>query len=228
MFYVACFLSFMCFSVFLASNILLYFQPKKYKKIKNRHMFSGASLARNVLDSLNLKYIEVELSEKKNISYFDFKNNVVKLKSLNFNGNSIYDIAVSLKLVEQVVLYKEKHFWSRLRFFLTLKIRFCSYLFLVSVIFFGPILQKPKIAFLGVILLVLSAFFELIIFFGEFITKQKSIELISLKNILEMEDVLLVEEFLKINFVSRLINIFACFFMGLIFVILFFSVLYHA
>ena len=166
---------------------------KKYSKIKNKNGVDAKSLARDVLDCLNLKDVEVIFKEKGR-SFFNFKNNVINLKSLNFNRSSIRDIAVVLNLVGQAVLFKEKKVWFKLIRVFLFTTRIFLYLFLFVAIFK---FISFYIYLFGIILLLLSVFLELIASFFQFNVSSKVVLIVSSRNMLDFEDIFLVKKVLK-------------------------------
>ncbi len=191
------------FSVYVRTNLC--YTYKKYSKIKNKNGVVANILTRNILDSLNLKDIEIKLSKKNNRSYFDFKNNVINLKSLNFNGNSIYDIAVSLSLVSMVILYREKKFWFKLRrIVLSTTMVFCLFLFIIIIIF---IFISWYIYLFGIILFLLLVFLELVNVLVSFNVGLRVFETVFSLNILDGEDIVLVKKVLRNICFSNFANI---------------------
>lgn len=181
----------------------LKFMHKKYSKIKNKNGVDAKSLARDVLDSLNLKDVEVIFKEKGR-SFFNFKNNVINLKSLNFNRSSIRDIAVVLNLVGQAVLFKEKKVWFKLIRVFLFTTRIFLYLFLFVAIFK---FISFYIYLFGIILLLLSVFLELIASFSQFNVSSKVVLIVSSRNMLDFEDIFLVKKVLKNICFSNFANI---------------------
>ena len=177
----------------IAFGTELKFMHKKYSKIKNKNGVDAKSLARDVLDCLNLKDVEVIFKEKGR-SFFNFKNNVINLKSLNFNRSSIRDIAVVLNLVGQAVLFKEKKVWFKLIRVFLFTTRIFLYLFLFVAIFK---FISFYIYLFGIILLLLSVFLELIASFFQFNVSSKVVLIVSSRNMLDFEDIFLVKKVLK-------------------------------
>lgn len=196
-------LSFVFFIFILSAFIKfkLYVIHKKYGKIKNKNMIGGVRLARSVLDSFDLFNIKVKLSRKKGRNYFDSKNDFINLKGLNFKGVSIYDISVTLNLVGQVILFKEKHFWARLRKIVVFITRLGSFLFLPIAIF-GLFFKNSSFVYLGFILFFSVVLLELATIFIEFNIVSSLIKAICFLGILENEDIILVKKVLKIIAIS--------------------------
>lgn len=190
------------FSVYVRTNLL--YTYKKYSKIKNKNGVVANILTRNFLDILNLKDVEVSLSRKKNKSYFDLKNNVINLKNVNFNGSSIYDIAVSLSLVSMVVLYREKRFWFKLRRIVLLTT--IVFLFLFSFITIFKFINW-QIYLFGIILFLLLVFSEIITVFVSFNVCLRVVEAVSSLNMLDGEDIVLVKKVLRNICFSNFANI---------------------
>ncbi len=187
----------------IAFGTELKFMHKKYSKIKNKNGVDAKSLARDVLDGLNLKDVEVIFKEKGR-SFFNFKNNVINLKSLNFNRSSIRDIAVVLNLVGQAVLFKEKKVWFKLIRVFLFTTRIFLYLFLFVAIFK---FISFYIYLFGIILLLLSVFLELIASFSQFNVSSKVVLIVSSRNMLDFEDIFLVKKVLKNICFSNFANI---------------------
>ncbi len=182
----------------------LKFMRKKYSKIKNKNGVDAKSLARDVLDGLNLKDVEVNFFQERGRSFFNFKNGVINLKSLNSNVSSIYDIAVVLNLVGQAVLFKEKKVWFKLRrvvLFIT-RIFLCLFLFIAIFKFIDF-----HIYIFGIILLLLLVFLELITALFQFSVSSRVVEVVSSKNMLDFEDIFLIKKVLKNICFSNFANI---------------------
>ena len=68
---------------------------RKYSKIRSFQGYTGAQIARKILDDNGLSYVKVEFAQGEGLSdHFDPRSNVVRLSNEVYNSTSIAAIVV--------------------------------------------------------------------------------------------------------------------------------------
>ena len=160
---------------------------RKFSKIGNKNMVSGAVVARNILDGYGLHYVGVvpvygELSD-----HYDPVKNVVSLSYKNYEGTSIAAIGVAAHEVGHAVQHAKNYVPVKIRSAVIPVTRFGSVLYF-PVMIVGFLLSNLKLVYLGIALFSLVTFFEFITLPVEFNASRRAINILKSQKILNLEE----------------------------------------
>lgn len=81
----------------------------KYSKVRNKRNITGMQVARRILDSHNLKNVEIYQGEGVLSDYFDPTKQLIKLSPEVYNGTSIASLAVAAHEVGHAIQHEQKY-----------------------------------------------------------------------------------------------------------------------
>lgn len=165
----------------LISQIYISLSYSKYKKIKNESGLNGFEVARKILDKNGLQDIHIVETKGDLSDHYDPNRKVVRLSHEIFNGTSIAATAIAAHEVGHALQDKTKYLFIKLRALMFPIVHFASK-FAYIVIFIGFFAELTELIELGIILVSLGVFFQLITLPVEFnASKRAKAEIKSLK-----------------------------------------------
>ena len=133
----------------------------KYKYQSLRKKTTGAEVARNILDINGLKDIKV-IEIKGNLTdHYDPSKKVVSLSSDIYNGDTIAAASVAAHECGHAIQHKEGYIFLKIRSAIVPFVNFSTKIGYLIVII-GLIFSFPKVALIGLILLLAMLLFQLI------------------------------------------------------------------
>lgn len=151
----------------------------KYQSLKKR--ITGYETARNILDKNGLKNIKIVEVKGNLTDHYDPNKKTISLSSDIYHGNTIASSSVAAHECGHAIQHKEGYLFLKIRSLLVPMVNFTTKIgYLVVII--GIIFSFPKIAMIGLILLLGMLFFQLITLPVEFNASSKAKEeLVKLK-----------------------------------------------
>ena len=160
----------------------------KYSKIDNDKNLTGKEVARMILDKNGLNNVEIFETNGELTDYYDPRKKRVVLSSSIYKGTSISSASVAAHEVGHAIQDKEGYFFLRFRSFLVPIVNFISHISSLFIII-GFAAEALNLIDIGIILLLVGLFFQLITLPVEFNASSrakeqlKDIGLYSKKNI---------------------------------------------
>ena len=175
------------FIISIVVTIRLKLIYKKFSKISNKNMVSGAVVARNILDGYGLNHVEVVAISGELSDHYDPVDNVVRLSYKNYEGTSIAAIGVAAHEVGHAVQHAQNYVPVKIRSAVIPVTKLGSMLYF-PVFFVGFILSSLKLIYLGIILFSLVTFFEFVTLPVEFNASSRAIKILKSQKILDFEE----------------------------------------
>lgn len=155
----------------------------KYSKVNSANGYTGAQVARMLLDGAGLFDIPVEIVEGKLTDHYDPRSRVMRLSSEVYNGTSVASIGVAAHETGHAMQDKENYAPLRLRNSIVPAVNFSSnaswVLFLM-----GIILSIPSLINIGIVLFSAVVVFQLITLPVEFNASSRALNILEYKSIL--------------------------------------------
>ena len=150
----------------------------KYSRIKSINGYTGAQIARKILDDNNLTYVSIEMSPGKGLSdHFDPRANVVRLSEDVYHSSSLAAIGIAAHEVGHAIQYAEEYAPIKIRNAIIPVTNFGSKAALPLLIL-GLIFSIPEIAFLGVLAYSLAVIFQIITLPVEYNASNRAVEIL--------------------------------------------------
>lgn len=151
----------------------------KYQSLKKR--ITGYETARNILDKNGLKNIKIVEVKGNLTDHYDPNKKTISLSSDIYHGDTIASSSVAAHECGHAIQHKEGYLFLKIRSLLVPMVNFTTKIgYLVVII--GIIFSFPKLAVIGLILLLGMLFFQLITLPVEFNASSKAKEeLVKLK-----------------------------------------------
>ncbi len=159
----------------------------KYRTINNKRGYTGAEIARRILDMNGLSNVIVERVAGNLTDHFDPKANVVRLSDATYSSTSVAAIGVAAHEVGHAVQYAEGYGPIKVRNAIVPVVQIASYAAWPLAIF-GILLSFSKLANFGVILFGLVVLFQLITLPVEFNASNRAIKTLGDNAILDGEE----------------------------------------
>lgn len=160
----------------------------KYQSLKKRN--TGADIAREILDKNGLRNIKVVEIQGNLTDHYDPKKKVVSLSSDIYKGDTIAAASVAAHECGHAIQHKEGYFFLKVRSAIVPFVNFSTKIgYLVVII--GIIFGFPKIAVIGLILLLAMLLFQLITLPVEFNASsraKKQLESLNIVTDYELDD----------------------------------------
>lgn len=159
----------------------------KYNNFFNKKGFTGAQVARKILDENALYNVSVERVSGNLTDHYDPVQNVVRLSDSVYSSTSVGAIGVAAHEVGHAIQYSKNYFPIKLRMAIIPITQIGSTLSM-PLILFGLFASMFNLAMIGVILFSTVTVFQLITLPVEFNASNRAIRIISEKSILEGEE----------------------------------------
>jgi len=156
----------------------------RYNKVSNSRGFTGASVARQILDRNGLYHVPVERVSGQLSDHYDPKANVVRLSDATFNSTSVAALGVAAHEVGHAVQYSEKYSPIVVRNAIVPVCRIGSSL-TMPLIILGLIVQWASLIYLGIALFGLATIFQLITLPVEFNASKRALRTLEEYHVLD-------------------------------------------
>lgn len=161
---------------------------EKYSRVRSRSGYTGADVARMILDASGLRDIPIEIIPGKLTDHYDPANRVMRLSPEVFHGDSVSSIGVAAHESGHAIQHKLHYVPLQIRNSIVPVVNFSSsaswIIFFVGIIFSIPILAK-----VGVILFAAVVVFQLITLPVEFNASSRAVEILESRFILMGDEV---------------------------------------
>ncbi len=178
-------------SLWAQSNVTGTF--RKYSQVWNRFGYTGADVARKILDMNGLYQVQVERISGNLSDHFDPKANVVRLSDSTYSSKSVGAIGVAAHEVGHAIQHAEGYAPVRVRNSIVPLVNICNGLsmpiLLVGVFFAGAGGFFPTLIDLGIILFSATVLFQLITLPVEFNASRRALVTLRDRNILDHSEI---------------------------------------
>lgn len=159
----------------------------KYRAVGNRNGYTGAEIARRILDMNGLQKVVVERVSGNLTDHYDPKANVVRLSDATYSSTSVAAIGVAAHEVGHAVQHAEGYSPIKVRNAIVPVVQIASYAAWPLAIF-GVLFSFSGLANFGVILFGLVVLFQLITLPVEFNASGRALKTLGDKQILNGEE----------------------------------------
>ena len=159
---------------------------KKYSQVYNRFGYTGAEVARRILDMNGLYSVKIEHVRGELTDHFDPKTNVVRLSDATYNSKSVGAIGVAAHEVGHAVQYATGYSPIRLRNAIVPAVNICNMLS-IPILILGLFLSYTLVD-LGIILFSATVIFQLVTLPVEFNASNRAIKTLEGQNLLTAEE----------------------------------------
>jgi len=161
---------------------------RKYSRIRSFQGYTGAQIARKILDDNGLSYVKVEFAQGEGLSdHFDPRTNVVRLSNDVYNSTSIAAIGIAAHETGHAIQYMEEYGPIKVRNAIIPITNIGSKAALPLVII-GLIFSIPEIAFIGVLAFSLAVVFQVVTLPVEFNASKRAVTILEENNYLSAEE----------------------------------------
>ena len=161
----------------------------RYKTIANKHGYTGAEIARRILDMNGLNDVLIERVNGNLTDHYDPKANVVRLSDSTYQSTSVAAIGVAAHEVGHAVQHAEGYGPIKVRNSIVPIVQIASYAAWPLAIF-GILFSFSNLANFGVILFGLVVLFQIITLPVEFNASNRAIKTLSANGILDEEELM--------------------------------------
>ncbi len=159
----------------------------KYRTVANKHGYTGAEIARRILDINGLQNVVVERVSGNLTDHYDPKANIVRLSDSTYSSTSVAAIGVAAHEVGHAVQHAEGYTPIKIRNTIVPVVQIASYAAWPLAIF-GVLFSFSNLANLGVILFGLVVLFQLVTLPVEFNASNRAITTLDGNGILDDEE----------------------------------------
>jgi len=160
----------------------------KYSKVNSVNGYTGAQVARMLLDAAGLFDIPVEIVQGRLTDHYDPSKRIMRLSADVYNGTSVASIGVAAHETGHALQDKEKYVPLKLRNAIVPAVNFSSnaswLLFLI-----GIILSIHSLINIGIILFSAVVLFQLVTLPVEFNASSRAIKVLESRNILYGDEI---------------------------------------
>lgn len=161
---------------------------KRYSRVKSEKGYTGAQIARKILDDNGLNYVGIELAPGKGLSdHFDPRSNVVRLSNGVYYSSSLAAIGIASHEVGHAIQYSEEYAPIKIRNAIIPVTNFGSKA-AMPLLLVGLIFSIPEIAFIGVLAYSLAVIFQMITLPVEFNASKRAVGILDEHNYLSQEE----------------------------------------
>lgn len=177
-------LIFVSIAITLGAQILISARYSKYSKIQNRRDISGVEVAQEILKRNGLDNVYVVETKGYLSDHFDPGANVVRLSSEVFHGKTLSAAAVAAHEVGHAIQHKEGNFFMKLRKFIFPVVNLCSKFGYIAILI-GLIFGSLRLFYVGIAMLVVILFFQLVTLPVEFDASKRAMANLEKFNLLD-------------------------------------------
>ena len=162
---------------------------RKYAKVTSRFGYTGADVARKILDMNGLYQVKVERIVGNLTDHFDPKSNVVRLSDATYSSQSVGAIGVAAHEVGHAVQYATGYAPIRVRNSIVPVVNVCNMLSM-PILLIGVLMSwNSTLIQLGIILFSATVLFQLITLPVEFNASNRALATLRDKNILDTTEI---------------------------------------
>ena len=160
---------------------------RKYSKINNSKGYTGAQIARDILDKNGLYDVKVEHIRGELTDHFDPRTNVVRLSDSVHSSKSVAAIGVAAHEVGHAIQYAKLYTPMKIRSAVVPTTNIASYLSMF-LFMLGMIMSHKYLIDIGIVLFCLIIFFQLITLPVEFNASARAMKTLQNDNLLIKEE----------------------------------------
>ena len=161
---------------------------KKYSQVSNRFGYTGADVARRILDMNGLFSVRVERVHGNLTDHFDPKKNVVRLSDTTYDSTSVGAIGVAAHEVGHAVQYATGYSPIKIRNAIVPTVNICNILSM-PLLLVGLFLSAPSLIRFGIILFSATVLFQLITLPVEFNASRRALNTLENQNLLDSGEI---------------------------------------
>ena len=162
---------------------------RKYAKVYSRRGYSGADIARRILDMNGLYQVRIEHISGDLTDHFDPKDNVVRLSDATFSSQSVGAIGVAAHEVGHAIQHATGYAPIRVRNGIVPFVNICNRLsmpiLLIGIVFAGLGGLFPSLIDVGIILFAATVLFQLVTLPVEFNASNRALRTLRDQNLLD-------------------------------------------
>ena len=159
---------------------------KKYSKVNNRFGYTGAEVARRILDMNGLYSVKIERVNGNLTDHFDPRTNVVRLSEATYDSTSVGAIGVAAHEVGHAVQHATGYTAIKIRNAIVPAVNICNMLSM-PILILGLFLSYTLVE-LGIILFSATVLFQLITLPVEFNASSRAIKTLEGQNLLTADE----------------------------------------
>ncbi len=159
---------------------------KKYSKVGNRFGYTGAEVARRILDMNGLYSVKIERVNGNLTDHFDPRTNVVRLSETTYDSTSVGAIGVAAHEVGHAVQHATGYTAIKIRNAIVPAVNICNMLSM-PILILGLFLSYTLVD-LGIILFSATVLFQLITLPVEFNASSRAIKTLEGQNLLTADE----------------------------------------
>ena len=176
-------LFFISFAITLIAQILVSARYSKYSKILNSKGLTGFDVAKKILEKNGLGDIYVVETKGYLSDHYDPGHNVIRLSHGVFHGESLSAAAIAAHEVGHAIQKKQGNFFMKIRSFIFPIVNFSSQFGYIAILI-GLIFGYMRLFYLGIFMLFVILFFQLVTLPVEFDASRKAMANLEKYNIL--------------------------------------------
>ena len=176
-------LFFVSIAITLAAQILVSSRYRKYSKVLSSKGFTGFDVCKKILEENGLKDIYVVETKGYLSDHYDPSHNVIRLSHDVFHGSSLSAACIAAHEVGHAIQRKEGNFFMKIRSFIFPLVSFSSNFGYIAILI-GLIFGLMKLFYLGIFMLFVILFFQLVTLPVEFDASRKAMSNLEKYNIL--------------------------------------------
>lgn len=176
-------LFFISFAITLVAQILVSARYSKYSKILNSKGMTGFDVAKKILEKNGLGDIYVVETKGYLSDHYDPGHNVIRLSHGVFHGESLSAAAIAAHEVGHAIQKKQGNFFMKIRSFIFPIVNFSSKFGYIAILI-GLIFGYMRLFYLGIFMLFVILFFQLVTLPVEFDASRKAMANLEKYNIL--------------------------------------------
>ena len=159
----------------------------KYSKISSINGYTGAQVARMLLDAEGLFEISVEMTEGRLTDHYDPKKRVMRLSREVYSGNSVASMGVAAHETGHAIQHQKRYTPLQIRSSIVPVVNFSSNiswgLFILGFMFGSSYLIN-----IGIVLFIAVVFFQMVTLPVEFDASNRALRILEHKNILYSDE----------------------------------------
>ena len=185
MFYIILVMPALLFAMYAQTKVNSTFN--KYRTVGNRRGFTGADVARKILDMNGLRNVTVERVAGNLTDHYDPRTNVVRLSDATYSSTSVAAIGVAAHEVGHAIQHAEGYAPIKVRNTIVPVVQIASYAAWPLAII-GLIMSFEKLAIAGIVMFAAVVFFQLITLPVEFNASSRALRTLGNYQILDSEE----------------------------------------
>ena len=160
---------------------------KKYDKVHGMNEYTGAEVARMILDRNGLRHVRIEETPGVLSDHYDPSSKVVRLSSGNYHGTSLAGVAVAAHEVGHAIQDAEGYAYLRFRHALVPVANWSSNLSWIFIMI-GLFASLTNMLLLGIILMAAGVLFQIVTLPVEFNASSRAMRLLTEYGLITSEE----------------------------------------